>query len=171
MRLEVARVTVSEARVLVATNSGKSIVDLDWVVALRYQITQPMERDECEVNTQDVKCKARICEMNPEEKQSAEFQQLVWELPKWFTRKGQVKNYEMKVKIKDDVKNTQQKSRRVPIHIKNQVDIEIEKLLKSRHVENVDKIQYDVFIQQQKLSKKINLWNGFGSEGAKSAYS
>ena len=35
VRLEVAGVTVSKARVLVAPNSGKSIVGRDWVVALR----------------------------------------------------------------------------------------------------------------------------------------
>ena len=44
VRLEVAGVTVSKARVLVAPNSGKSIVGRDWLVALRYKITQPIER-------------------------------------------------------------------------------------------------------------------------------
>ena len=38
VRLEVAGVTVSKARVLVAPNSGKSIVGRDWLVALRYKI-------------------------------------------------------------------------------------------------------------------------------------
>ena len=50
VRLEVAGVTVSKARVLVAPNSGKSIVGRYWLVALRYKITQPMERGECEIN-------------------------------------------------------------------------------------------------------------------------
>ena len=54
VRLEVAGVTVSKARVLVAPNSGKSIVGRDWLVALRYKITQPIERGECEVNNQSV---------------------------------------------------------------------------------------------------------------------
>ena len=39
LRLEVAGVTVSKARVLVAPNSGKSIVGPDWLVALCYKIT------------------------------------------------------------------------------------------------------------------------------------
>ena len=39
VRLEVAGVTVSKARVLVAHISGKSIVGRDWLVALRYKIT------------------------------------------------------------------------------------------------------------------------------------
>ena len=46
MRLEVAGVTVSKAKVLVAPNSGESIVGRDWLVALRYEITQPLARSE-----------------------------------------------------------------------------------------------------------------------------
>ena len=52
--LEVAGVTVSKARVLVAPNSGKSIVGRDWLIALRYQIKQPIESAECERTTQVV---------------------------------------------------------------------------------------------------------------------
>ena len=48
VRLEVAGVTVSKASVLVAPNSGKSIVGRDWLVALRYRINPPIERCECE---------------------------------------------------------------------------------------------------------------------------
>ena len=56
VRLEVAGVTVSKARVLVAPNSGKSIVGRDWLVALRYRINQPIERGECEGIDKNVKC-------------------------------------------------------------------------------------------------------------------
>ena len=38
------------ARVLIALNSGKSIVGRDWLVALRYKINQPIERGECVIN-------------------------------------------------------------------------------------------------------------------------
>ena len=55
VRLEVAGVTVSKARVLVAPNSGKSIIGRDWLIALRYKITQPIERGECNVNTKFTK--------------------------------------------------------------------------------------------------------------------
>ena len=35
---------LKSARVLVAPKSAKSIVGRDWLVALRYKITQPIER-------------------------------------------------------------------------------------------------------------------------------
>ena len=77
VRLEVAGVTVSKARVLVASNSGKSIVGRDWLVALRYKITQPIKRGECKINQQNEGCKESIFEISPEEKQNPEVQQLV----------------------------------------------------------------------------------------------
>ena len=154
VRLEVAGVIVSKARVLVAPNSGKSIVGRDWLVALRYKITQPTERGECKINKQNVNCKESICEISPGEKQNPEVQQLVREFPKLFCRKGRVKNYEIKIKMKNDAKITQQKGRRVPIQLQNQVDKEIEKLLKEGHIEKVDKIQDDVFIQPTVITVK-----------------
>ena len=42
IRLEVADVTVSKARDLVARNSGKSILGRDWLVATRYKTPQPI---------------------------------------------------------------------------------------------------------------------------------
>ena len=40
--------------------------------------------------------------------------------------------------MKDDLRITQQKGRRIQIQLQNQVDKEIEKLLKEGHIEKVD---------------------------------
>ena len=48
-----------------------------------------------------------------------------------------------------DTKITQQKGRRIPIQLQNRVDNEINRLLKEGHIEKVDKIQDDVFIQRR----------------------
>ena len=68
VQLEVAGVTLSNARVLVGPNSGKSIVGRDWLVALRYKITQRIERGECKINKQNVNCKGSVYKMSTEEK-------------------------------------------------------------------------------------------------------
>ena len=154
VRLEVAGVTVSKARVLVAPNSGKSIVGRDWLVALRYKITQPIERGECEVNNQSVNSVNFVREVNPENQQSPQVQQLQGEFPKLFKRKRRVKNYEIEITMKDNAKITQRKERRIPIQLQNQVDEEINKLLKEGHIEKVDKIQDDVFIQPTVITVK-----------------
>ena len=56
--------------------------------------------------------------------------------------------------MKNDANVTQQKGRRVPIQLQKQVDKEIEKLLKEGHIEKVDKIQDDVFIQPTVITVK-----------------
>ena len=45
-----------------------------------------------------------------------------------------MKNYEIEIDIKSEAKVTQQKGRRIPIQLQEQVDKEIEKLLKEGHV-------------------------------------
>ena len=65
-----------------------------------------------------------------------------------------MKNHEIKIKIKNDAKIAQQKGRRVSIQLQNQVDEEIDKLLKEGHIEKVDKIQDDVLFSQLKTVKK-----------------
>ena len=171
VRLEVAGVTVSKARVLVAPNSGKSIVGRDWLIALRYQIKQPTESGECErinqavisdqsVNnikcertTQVENCDKPINSANPEEKISPEVQQFIEEFPNLVERKGRVK-IEIKINMKNDAKISQQKGRRVPIQLQEQVDNEVKKLPEEGHIERVEKIQDDVFIQPTFITVK-----------------
>ena len=76
------------------------------------------------------------------------------EFPKLFKRRGRVKNYEIKIKMKEGAKITKQKGRRVPIQLQDQVDNEIAKLLKGGHIEKVDKIQDDVFVQPTVITVK-----------------
>ena len=154
VRLEVAGVTVSKARVLVAPNSGMSIIGRDWLIALRYKITQPIERGECNVNTKFTECAEAVNEISPEEKISPEVQQIMREFPELFKRKGRVKDYEKKIDMKENAKILQQKRRRIPIQLQEQVDKEIEKLLKDGHIERIEKIQDDVFIQPTVITVK-----------------
>ena len=95
-----------------------------------------------------------ISEISPEEKQSPEVQQLIREFPDLFQRKGRVEDYEITFVVKSEAKIRQQKCRRIPIQLQEQVDKEIEKLLKEGHIEKVDKIQDDVFIQPTVITVK-----------------
>ena len=95
-----------------------------------------------------------VNEISPEEKPSPEVQQLMREFPKLFKRKGRVKDYEIKIDVKSEAKITQQKNRRISIQLQEQVDEDSEKLLKEGHIEKVDKIQDDVFIQPTVITVK-----------------
>ena len=49
--------------------------------------------------------------------------------------------------MKDNAKISQQRGRQIPIQLQDQVDEETVKVLKDGHIEKLDKIQDDVFIQ------------------------
>ena len=116
VRLEVAGVTVSKANVLVAPNSGKSIIGRNWLINLRYKINQPIERGECKLNTDFLKCAEQVNEVSPEESINPDDQQIKREFPFLCRRKGRVQNFEIKIDMKYNDKNSQQKGRRIPIH-------------------------------------------------------
>ena len=56
--------------------------------------------------------------------------------------------------MKDNAKISLQLGRRIPIQLQEQVDKEIEKLLKNGHIEKLYKIQDDVFIQPTVITVK-----------------
>ena len=148
VRLLVRGIEISKARVLIATRGSKAIVGRDWLIALRYKIEQPMKSGEWQVNNISQEIKQTEEQLSPEVKQIAE------EFPNLFKRSGRVNNYKIKIEMKENAKITQQKGRRIPLQLQNQVDKEIENLLKSGHIERVDKINDDVFIQPVVITVK-----------------
>ena len=85
---------------------------------------------------------------------SAETKQFVKESPKLFERRGKVKNHKLRINFKTDAKITQQKGRRTPIQLQKAVDEEIGRLLKESHVEKINEIKDDVFIQPTVITVK-----------------
>ena len=51
------------------------------------------------------------------------------EFPELFSRKENIKNHKVKLTIEDEAKITQQKSRRVLIHLQKSVDAKVRRLL------------------------------------------
>ena len=92
--------------------------------------------------------------INHAETLTPEFRQPSTEFPKLFTRNGRVKNYEIKIKMQENAKVTQQRGGKIPIQLQDQVDAEIQKLLKDGNIENAEKIQDDVFIQPTVITVK-----------------
>ena len=64
-----------------------------------------------------------------------------------FSREGRANHYEFRGKKKENAQTTQLKGRGTPILLQNDVDAELQKLLKDRHIVKVEKNQDDVFIQ------------------------
>ena len=134
MRLQNAGVTLSEAIVFLAPNTAKLITGHDdWLIALRYQVKQPIERCECEDSNQVMYCDKSIKERQVGRRALSRRQTSSRNPAKLFNRKGRVKNYEIKIGIKEIARTTQQKGRRIPMQLQYQVDADIQKLLKDGH--------------------------------------
>ena len=60
----------------------------------------------------------------------------------------------MRTNFKADAKITQQKGRTIPIQLQKAVDEEIGRLLKEGHIEKINEIKDDVFIQPTVITVK-----------------
>ena len=130
-----------KARTLIARSGTKSIIGREWLTTLRYKL-QP-EKSELEVNA-----------IEKENELSQETKQLNNQFPNLFKRQGKVNNYQIKFKLKPEAKITQQKGRRIPIQLQKAVNEEIKRLLKDCHIEKIDEIKDDVFIQPTVITVK-----------------
>ena len=132
---------IRKARILIARSGAKSIIGREWLTTLRYKL-EP-EKGELEVNS-----------IEKENELSPETKQLVREFPKLFKRQGKVNNYKIKFNLKPESEVTQQKGRRIPIQLQKAVDDEIKRLLEEGHIEKIDDIKNDVFIQPTVITVK-----------------
>ena len=139
--LQVGDQYIKKARILVTKSGTKSIIGREWLSTLKYTIA-PANKGECEVNSIE------------KEELSTETKQFCNEFPKLFKRNGKIKDHEIKIKLKPDAKITQQKGRRIPIQLQNAVDAEIKRLLKEGHIEKINEIKDDLFIQPTVITVK-----------------
>ena len=92
-------------------------------------------------------CELDVNSVEKDEELSAETKQQSNEFPDLFKRNGRIRNHQVKINLKSDAKISQQKGRRIPIQLQNAVDAEIKRLLKDGHIEKINEIKDDVFIQ------------------------
>ena len=133
---------VKKARILIAKKGTKSIIGREWLSTLNYQVA-PEQKGEFEVNS-----------IEKDQELSVETKQFVKEFPKLFERRGKVTNHKVKINFKADAKITLQKGRRIPIQLQKAVDKEIGRLLKEGHIEKINEIKDDVFIQPTVITVK-----------------
>ena len=73
-------------------------------------------------------------------------QQFFKKFPSLFDRQGESKNHVVNTKLKYPLCPTQEKGRRIPIHIQGKVQDELDKLLSEGHMTKLDKCTSDCFI-------------------------
>ena len=71
-----------------------------------------------------------------------------------FDRQGESKNHTVSTKFKYPLCPIQEKGRRIPIHIQDKVQTELEKLLSEGHIKKLDKCTSDCFIAPNVITVK-----------------
>ena len=91
--------TLSKAKVPVAPNSSVSTVERGGLIALCYQIKQPIESGERDQSSNIVSCDKTVDNVNPEGKLNPEVQQSFGDFPKLFSTNERAKNYAIEIDI------------------------------------------------------------------------
>ena len=110
---------IKKARRCTAQNGGtKSINSGEWLLTLRNQLNQEIEGE------------LEVISFEKDQEINGETKQIVNESPKYFERRGEVKNHRVQKTLQSDAKLPQQKGRRIPGQLQKTVDEEISMLLK-----------------------------------------
>ena len=83
-----------------------------------------------------------------------ETKEFVNEIEILFERNEKVKNNQVKTDLKENAKIFQQKGSHPPIHLQNSVDSDRKRLFKGGHIEEMNKMKEDVFIQSIAITVK-----------------
>ena len=73
---------------------------------------------------------------------------------KLFEENTTIKDTKVKIQLKPDVKPVQQKARPIPLHLQDAVENEIQKLIKSGHIEKLEEVPEDTFISPAVITVK-----------------
>ena len=71
-----------------------------------------------------------------------------------FTVNNEIKNFEYDVEFKENMEVFQQKSRRIPIHLQQAVEAELEKLQKERHLEKLEELGENACVSPAAVAQK-----------------
>ena len=141
-QLQVGDQFIEKARILVSSKGSRSIIGREWLSTLRYKFEPVVEG------------KSEVISIEKNEELCEETKKFVSEFKKLFTRNGKVKNHQVKIKLKENARIVQRRWRRIPIQLQNAVDAEIKKLLKNGHIEKINEIKDDIFIQPTVITVK-----------------
>ena len=134
VNVTVGKRTMKNARIVITRDGKRSLIGRDWLNELNFKVGEVNGNSEY----------AHIVHNISERQVTEVFTQT---FPKFFSRQGKLKGYQIKCEFKKDAKITHQKGRRIPLQLQETVEAEKDKLLKEGHMRRIKKINDEVFIQ------------------------
>ena len=136
--VQVGKKTIKKARMVIAREGKKSLVGRDWLRQLNFKVAEVKSESENEHSVNSTVIRVKL---------SPGLKRLNQLFPKVFKRQETILGHTIKVEFKVGAKITQQKGRRVPIHLQKAVDVEIKSLLEAGHIKKIDQISDSMFIE------------------------
>ena len=128
---------IHHLELLVTTNETNPLLGLDWMEALGIELQT--------TNTETII--HNIVSNEDEQEIKEQFRKL-------FNENETIKNIEVDIELKPGAKLIQQKGRPIPIHLQADVEKEINKLIKSGHLEKADDINENCFVSPAVITVK-----------------
>ena len=142
--VKVGKKKIKKARVVITRDGKKSLIGRDWLISLNFTVADTNNKSEYNNSINNIssnKTKIEKIELSPELKRIKQ------KFPEISSRQGKIVGHTIPIEIKEGAKATQQKGRRALLLLRKAVDAEIKNLINSGHIERVDKISDEVFIQ------------------------
>ena len=146
LQVGIKKATILASNQLEAKPGTRSKIGREWLTTLRYKL-EPATKGESDVNS--IEKDKKLCE---------ETKKIVNEIKTLFGRNEKVKNNQVKTDLKENAKIFQQKGSQSPIRLQNAVDSDIKRVFKCGHIEEVNEMKDDEFIQSIVITVKKGQW-------------
>ena len=129
---------------MITHDGKKSLIGREWLTSLNFRVADTNNMSEYNNSINYINSnnhKIEKIEISPELKRKSQ------KFLKIFSKQGKIVGHTIQIEIKEGAKATQQKGKRVPLQLQEAVDAEIKYLIKGEHIELVDKLSDEMFIQ------------------------
>ena len=165
-QLEVGDSKLQKARILVAERGAKSLIGRDSLNAFNYKFVSPIQNEGkrviCKVTsgtTKPIKSAKPNKTINPENWNDQQNEQLKikQQFKELFEQQGKLIRHKVRIEFKQNAKITQQTGRRIPIQLKDALQVEIDRLIEEGHIEKVNEVTDKQFIQLVVITVKTKV--------------
>ena len=127
---------------------------MDAFKKLKLKLIQDVENDADQINQVQEELETEEIIQTEKERIGKYLEQLYSKYKDMFTRVGEVRNFEYNVEFVPNFRSFQQKGRKIPIHLQDQVEKELCRLQREGHIEKFSELGDNICVSPAVIAKK-----------------